>query len=79
VFAILTRWKPKGPDENAAKFLGIYGDGVKPEFPECIESFPPLQRMGTPDDVANVAEYLTDDLAAFVSGQHLLITGGAPA
>jgi hypothetical protein len=31
--------------------------------------------MGTPNDVANVAEYL-GDLAAFVSGQHLLVTGG---
>jgi hypothetical protein len=39
-------------------FAGVYGDGVDPEFPECIESFRPLQRMGTPDDVANVAEYL---------------------
>jgi len=38
-----------------------------------------MQRMGTPDDVANVAEYLAGDLAAFVSGQHLLVTGGAPA
>jgi hypothetical protein len=28
------------------------------EFPECIESFRPLQRMGTPDNIANVAEYL---------------------
>jgi 3-oxoacyl-[acyl-carrier protein] reductase len=37
-----------------------------------------MQRMGTPDDVANVAEYLAGDLA-FVSGQHLLVTGGAPA
>ena len=38
-----------------------------------------LQRMGTPNDVANVAEYLAGDLAAFVSGQHLLVTGGAAA
>jgi 3-oxoacyl-[acyl-carrier protein] reductase len=38
-----------------------------------------MQRMGTPDDVANVAEHLAGDLAAFVSGQHLLVTGGAPA
>ena len=33
-----------------------------------------LQRMGRPNDVANVAEYLAGDLAAFVSGQHLLVT-----
>jgi 3-oxoacyl-[acyl-carrier protein] reductase len=35
--------------------------------------------MGTLDDVANAAEYLASDLAAFVSGQHLLVSGGAPA
>jgi hypothetical protein len=38
-----------------------------------------MQRMGTPSDVADVAEYLAWDLAAFLSGQHLLVTGGAPA
>ena len=31
------------------------------------------------NDVTNVAEYLAEDLAAFVSGQHLLVTGGAAA
>ena len=54
-------------------------DGVNPEFREFIKSFRPMQRMGTPDDVANVAEYLAGDLASFISGQHLLVTGGAPA
>jgi len=38
-----------------------------------------LQRMGTRNYVANVAEYLAADLAAFMSGQHLLITAGAVA
>jgi 3-oxoacyl-[acyl-carrier protein] reductase len=35
--------------------------------------------MGTLEDVANAAEYLASDLADFVSGQHLLLSGGAPA
>jgi 3-oxoacyl-[acyl-carrier protein] reductase len=64
---------------TAIEGAGVYGDGVKPEFREFIKSFRPMQHMGTPDDVANVAEYLAGDLAAFVSGQHLLVTGGAPA
>lgn len=34
-------------------------------------------RMGTPDDVADAAEYFASDLASWVSGQHLLISGGA--
>jgi 3-oxoacyl-[acyl-carrier protein] reductase len=64
---------------TAIEGAGIYGDGVKAEFREFIKSFCRMQRMGTPDDVANVAEYLAGDLATFVSGQHLLVTGGAPA
>lgn len=35
------------------------------------------RRMGTVDDVANAAEYLASDLAAWVSGQSLLVSGGA--
>jgi 3-oxoacyl-[acyl-carrier protein] reductase len=38
-----------------------------------------MQRMGTLEDIANAAEYLASDLSAFVSGQHLLVSGGAPA
>jgi len=34
-------------------------------------------RMGTVDDVANAAEYLASDLAAWISGQSLLVSGGA--
>jgi len=35
------------------------------------------RRMGTVDDVADAAEYLASDLAAWVSGQSLLVSGGA--
>lgn len=35
------------------------------------------RRMGTVDDVADAAEYLASGLAAWVSGQSLLISGGA--
>ena len=38
-----------------------------------------MQRMGTPNDVSNAAEYLAGNLVAFVNGQHLLVTGSAPA
>jgi 3-oxoacyl-[acyl-carrier protein] reductase len=58
---------------------GIFTDEVKPEFLAFIRSFRPMPRMGTVDDVANAAEYLASELAGFVSGQHLLVTGGAPA
>jgi 3-oxoacyl-[acyl-carrier protein] reductase len=64
---------------TAIEGAGIYGDGVSADFRNFIKSFRPMQRIGTPNDVANAAEYLAGDLAAFVSGQHLLVTGGAPA
>ncbi|WP_042431233.1 SDR family oxidoreductase [Streptacidiphilus anmyonensis] len=36
------------------------------------------RRMARVDDVADAAEYLASDLASWLSGQSLLITGGAP-
>lgn len=44
-----------------------------------IPGFYPMGRMGTPEDVANVAEFFASDLSSFVSGQQLLVSGGAPA
>ncbi len=46
---------------------------------QFVRSFRPMARMGTLEDVANAAEYLAGDLAGFISGQHLLVSGGAPA
>lgn len=34
-------------------------------------------RLGRPEDVADAAEYLAGDLASWISGQHLLVSGGA--
>ena len=64
---------------TATESAGVYGDGVSADFQNFIKPFRSMQRMGTPNDVANAAEYLAWDLAAFVSGQYLLVTGGAPA
>lgn len=36
----------------------------------------PLQRLGTPDDIANVAMWLLSDGAAYVTGQTILVDGG---
>ena len=51
----------------------------KPEIAEFIKNFMPMNRIGTVEDTANAAEYLASDLASFVSGQHLLLSGGGPA
>lgn len=63
----------------ATEGAGVSTDGGRPEVLEFIRSSNPMQRMGTVEDVANAAEYLAGDLSGFVSGQHLLLSGGAPA
>jgi NAD(P)-dependent dehydrogenase (short-subunit alcohol dehydrogenase family) len=37
----------------------------------------PLRRLGTPLDVANVVAFLASDMASFVTGQTIVIDGGA--
>ena len=64
---------------TAIEGAGVFTDGVSDQVLEFVRSFCPMARMGTTDDVANAAEYLASDMADFVSGQHLLLSGGAPA
>ena len=63
---------------TATEGAGVHTE-VKPETVDFFKSFRPMQRMGTVEDSANAAEYLASDLSSFVSGQHLLLSGGAPA
>jgi NAD(P)-dependent dehydrogenase (short-subunit alcohol dehydrogenase family) len=39
----------------------------------------PLQRIGTPNDVAQAALYLASDAASFVTGTMLIVDGGGLA
>jgi 3-oxoacyl-[acyl-carrier protein] reductase len=66
---------------TATEGAGVFSGGaqVPQEILGFIQAFRPIQRMGTTADAANVAEFLASDLASFVSGQHLLVSGGAPA
>lgn len=64
---------------TAIEGAGVFADGVRAEVREFVKSFRPMQRMGTLNDVADAAEYLAGELSAFVSGQHLLVSGGGPA
>ncbi len=51
----------------------------KPEIAQFIKNFMPMNRIAPSRITANAAEYLASDLASFVSGQHLLLSGGGPA
>lgn len=56
------------------EFNGPRGDFYKNMFTKC-----PAGRPGTADEVANVAELLLSDKAAFITGADFLIDGGATA
>jgi 3-oxoacyl-[acyl-carrier protein] reductase len=64
---------------TAIEGAGVYTTGGSDRVREFVLSTRPIARMGALDDVANAVEYLASDLADFVSGQHLLLSGGAPA
>ena len=36
----------------------------------------PLNKIGTPDDVANAVEYLISEKASFITGEVLKVNGG---
>lgn len=58
---------------------GVFTD-IDDDHPyhQLMRQMRPLEgRMGRPSDVADAAEYFASDIAGWVSGQHLLVSGGA--
>ncbi|MEA3336498.1 MAG: SDR family oxidoreductase [Chloroflexota bacterium] len=53
-----------------------WGEQVSRDLHEQLRLQTPLQRWGTPADVAAVAVYLASDAAGFLTGQVLMINGG---
>ena len=47
-----------------------------PQIAEIYSSATPLKRIGTPDDIANVALFLASDASGFVTGQEIAVDGG---
>ncbi len=64
---------------TATDGAGVSTGGARPQVVEYIKTYNPMGRMATVGDVADAVEYLSGDLAGYVSGQHLLLSGGAPA
>lgn len=53
-----------------------WGKTVQRELYERLRQQTPLQRWGTPEDVAAVAVFLASPEAAFLTGQVLMVNGG---
>ena len=53
-----------------------YGNEVDESIRRQIIASTPLERWGTPEDVAGAAVYLASPAAAFVTGQTMLVGGG---
>lgn len=65
-----------GPIDEA----GVVVDSVPPESPfrDLYAAGRIGNRIGKPGDVADTAEYLVGDLAAWISGSTIAVTGGLP-
>ena len=53
-----------------------YGNEVDDSIRRQIVASTPLERWGTPDDVASAAVYLASPAASFVTGQTMFVGGG---
>ena len=52
--------------------------GAKEEFFVKLGKKTPMQRMGTPEDIAGVALFLASDLSSYVTGESICAGGGLP-
>jgi len=57
---------------------GLNSEQQKDGFFNMLGKMTPLGRIGTPDDIAGGALYLASDLASYVTGTSLFVSGGLP-
>jgi 3-oxoacyl-[acyl-carrier protein] reductase len=54
-----------------------WGDGASSEWQNRVMRETPLQRWGTPEDIAKLARFLVSDEASYLTGQVINANGGA--
>lgn len=64
-----------GPGPIATDLFTRANPPEAPRTQEIIDAVP-VQRMGTPEDVAHAVSYLLDARSGFVTGQTLYVCGG---
>ena len=57
---------------------GSMTDKEKDDFFAALGKKTPMQRPGTPEDLAGAALFLASELSAYVTGETLLVSGGLP-
>lgn len=91
----MSKWGLRGLSRSAAAELAPYGIRVNAIHPGAIETpmlhvhsdahieavrqKTPLQRTGTPEDIAKVVLFLVSDMASYVTGTDLPVDGGVLA
>ena len=69
-------WGP--PDSLAPGWIKTaWGEHASASWQERVRRETPLERWGTPDDVAKTARWLVSPAAAFITGQTIRVNGGA--
>ncbi len=58
--------------------IGSMTDEQKDAFFTMLGKKVPLQRVGTPEDMAGAALFLASELSAYITGQSLYVAGGLP-
>ena len=64
-----TRWRPGGRSPERDRKAGT-------ERNEGYDKTVPLRRRGEDKDIANMVAFLASDLAGFVTGQYIAVSGG---
>jgi len=64
---------PGGVETEGTHTAGIIGS----DFEKQMVAETPLGRLGQPDDIAGVAVFLASDASAYITGQVIVVDGGA--
>lgn len=78
---LASEWGPRGVRSNALHPGLIHTPLTEAVYSDAEKnakraSAVPLQRVGTPEDIAQVALYLASPLSAYVNGAELMVDGG---